>query len=328
MLPTFVTYHVERAGEESPAEALRAVLAQVRLADELGFSGAWFAEHHFGNQRGVMPTPLLLALAVAGQTQRLKVGTSIICLPLHNPVAVAEEIAVADLLTGGRLSIGFGSGSAPSDFAVFGSDQPSRHTRFEEGLHVLARCWQGQSFDYDGTHFHVQGVTVVPTPLQRPADFVWLGASSEPTARLAGRLGYGLQLPRGRPPESYLPIVESYREEWQRAGQGAGAPRISIARCIYVGEDDAEALATAEPAVRRFARRWSPAVADTPSLREVVDHMHFWVGGPETVACQLRELQAATGLTHLSMQPTWENLPQAAALASLRRYAERVTPKL
>jgi alkanesulfonate monooxygenase SsuD/methylene tetrahydromethanopterin reductase-like flavin-dependent oxidoreductase (luciferase family) len=329
VLPTVITYHVERNNEESPAAVFAAVLEQVRLAETLGFSGAWFAEHHFGSQRGVMPSPLLLAAYIAAQTRRLRIGTSIICLPLHHPVNVAEDVAVVDILSGGRLDIGFGSGSSPADFPIFGSSQPERHERFDEALAILQQCWSGEPLDHRGTFYQVEAVRCVPRPLQAPAEFVWLAASSEPTARLAGRLGFGLQLPRGRPAGASVPPITAYREEWAAAGHGADhAQRVSIARCLYVGADDQEAQATVEAPTRRFAQRGPSAIPGTPELPELLDRLHFCVGGPDTVLAHLEELRNVTGLTHLSMQPTWENLPPEATLASLRRYAELVAPQL
>lgn len=329
MFPTVITYHVERNNEEAAAVVLAAVLEQVRLADTLGYTAAWFAEHHFGSQRGVLPSPLLLAVHVAAQTQHVRVGTSIICLPLHHPVNVAEDVAVADLLSGGRLDVGFGSGSAPADFVAFGSSQPERHERFDEALDILQCCWGGETFDYTGRFYQLRGVRCVPTPRQTPGQLVWLAASSEPTARLAGRLGFGLQLPRGRPPQAYVPIIEAYREEWERARHGGEREqRVSIARCLYVGHDDAEAVRTVEAATRRFATRGPSPITGNPDIRELLDRLHFCVGGPGTVLASLQELRDVTGLTHLSMQPTWENLPGAATCASLRRYAELVGPRL
>lgn len=329
MLPTVITYHVERHGEETPADVLAAVLQHVRLAETLGYTGAWFAEHHFGSQRGVLPSPLLLATYAAAQTQHLRVGTSIVCLPLHHPVNVAEDVAVADLLSGGRLDIGFGSGSSPADFPIFGSSQADRHVRFEEALEILRHCWSGAAFDFSGTSYQLQQVRCVPSPQQAPAQFVWLAASSAPTAQLAGRLGFGLQLPRGRSAQDYVPIIDAYRDAWSSAGHPADrCQRISIARCLYVGADDADAERTVEAATRRFAQRGPAAIAGSPEIGELLERLHFCVGGPQTVLSHLRELREVTGMTHLSMQPTWENMPGDATCASLRRYAEMVAPEL
>lgn len=319
-----VTYHVEEhGGREAPA-VFAEIFEQVALADALGFEALWLAEHHFGVHQSFAAQPLMLALAAALRTRRLAVGTSLIVLPLHHPLAVAEQLATLDALTGGRLSVGFGSGSAPAEFAGFGLDltPEERYGHFREALEVLELAWGGEPFRYDGAFYRVPETRLTPRPSRPLREVAWLGAMSSPTAALAGALGYGLQLPRGRPAAAYAPIVAAYREEWERAGQPADGQRISIARCLYLGESDEEALRTTADATRAFARRWSPALAEAPTTRELVAGMHFCVGGPDTVAAHLRELRQVTGLTHLSLQPTWEDLPQEAALASLRRYAE------
>ena len=327
-LRTVVTYHLERP-EGTPAEtALAAVLEQVRLADQLGYDAAWFAEHHFGSHHSCMPTPLLLATYVAAQTQQIRVGTSVICLPLHHPVDVAEQVAVADVLTKGRLSIGFGSGSAPTDFAVFGSEQATRHARFEEQLNIVLRCWSGEPFTFQGQYYELERIVCVPRPVQAAAGLAWLAASSEPTAALAGKLGLGLQLPRGRPAAAYRPIVDAYRAAWSASGHPADAGQVSIARCLYVGESDEQALAVTASATRAFARRWSPTFDAALPPRELVDRLHFCVGGPDTVVRHLADLRETTGLSHLSIQPTWEDLPTAQGSASLQRFAALVRPRL
>ena len=92
----------------------------VRLADDLGVRYAWFAEHHAHVHHGHMPAPLLMALHLAGQSRHIHLGTAIICVDLHHPLEIAEQVAVADLLSGGRIEAGFGSGCTPDEAGIFG----------------------------------------------------------------------------------------------------------------------------------------------------------------------------------------------------------------
>src|SRR2546423_8405493 len=117
-----LTYHVEAPRTTPSSEAYAEVIRQVELADRLGFDYAWFSEHHAHAHFGHLPAPLLLALHLAGRTQQIKLGTAIICLNLHHPLAVAEQVAVADVLSSGRMSVGFGSGSTPEEVGIFGLD--------------------------------------------------------------------------------------------------------------------------------------------------------------------------------------------------------------
>lgn len=327
-----LTSHVEEHLGRPASTTYNELFEQIALVETLGFDTVWLAEHHFGAQAGMVSQPLHVALAAALRTPRLNVGTSLIVLPLHHPLLVAEELATLELLTEGRLSIGFGSGSAPFEFAGF--DAPfngeQRHPRFREALEILERAWSGESFSHEGRFFTIGESHLVPCPSRALRDFAWLGAMSKETAALAGEFGYGLQLPRGQSAEHYAPTIAAFREAMQaRWGADAG-PRLAIARCIYVGDDDEQAVAESGAAIVRFYEhsKYADKTKPTPSVAELIARQHFIVGGAEKCAQEVATLVAATGLTHLSVQPTWEGLSQAHTLASLRRFGERVMPRV
>ena len=329
--PRFVlTTHVEEHLDRPAADTYREVFEQVELADRCGFDALWLAEHHFGAQQGMVSQPLMVALAAAQRTTQLNVGTSLVVLPLHHPVEIAEQLATLDILTGSRLSIGFGSGSAPFEFAGFDApfDAPRRHGRFREALDVLEKAWSGEPFSHEGGHFRIGEIRLVPRPRRPLREFAWIGAMSVQSAALAGEFGYGLQLPRGHGADHYTEVIVAYRAAL-RQHWGPDAPeRLAIARCVYVGADDASAIAEAGPSITRFylAAKSTPRDQPVPSVEELIARLHFVVGGPERCASEIAAFSAATGLTHVSIQPTWIGLPHAASMASLRRLGERVMP--
>lgn len=326
-----ITYHVEEHAGRPAAVVYDELFEQVALADRLGFDILWLAEHHFGAQQGVASQPLLVALAAALRTRRIAVGTSLTVLPLHHPLAVAEQLATLEALTGGRLSIGFGSGSAPAEFAGFGVAfaAEERLARFQEGLDVLERAWSGDPFSFSGRCFQVPEARLVPRPTRPLREFAWLGAMSAPTAALAGRLGYGLQLPRGRSAADYRETLDAYRAALAARGDASHA-RVSIARMVYVGEDDDRARREVASSVVQYYLASKNAVPGEPppSADELIARLHFIVGGPEHCLREARALGAATGMTHLSLQPVWQGLDAGLATASLRRFGERVLPCL
>jgi alkanesulfonate monooxygenase SsuD/methylene tetrahydromethanopterin reductase-like flavin-dependent oxidoreductase (luciferase family) len=327
-----LTTHVEEHANRPAATTYAEVFEQTELADSFGFDALWLAEHHFGAQDGRAPQPLLVALAAAHRTRRINVGTSLIVLPLHHPVEVAEQLATLDVLTGGRLSIGFGSGSAPFEFAGFDApfDAPRRHGRFREALEVLERAWSGEPFSHEGPQFQIGEIRLVPRPTRPLREFSWIGAMSEQTAATAGEVGYGLQLPRGHGPEHYAGVLAAYRNAF-RASQGPDTrERVAIARCIYVGADDESAVAEAGSSITRFYLRGKGVdkTAPPPPVPDLIANLHFIVGGPEKCAREIAAFAAATGLTHLSVQPNWEGLSHANAMASLRRLGEDVMPRV
>jgi alkanesulfonate monooxygenase SsuD/methylene tetrahydromethanopterin reductase-like flavin-dependent oxidoreductase (luciferase family) len=327
-----LTTHVEEHLNRPAAATYREIFEQTELADRLGFDALWLAEHHFGAQSGMVSQPLMVALAAALRTTRINVGTSLVVLPLHHPMEIAEQIATLDTLTGGRLSIGFGSGSAPFEFAGFDApfDAPQRHGRFREALDVLEAAWSGEPFSYEGAQFRVGEVRLVPCPVRPLREIAWVAAMSEQSSALAGEFGYGLQLPRGHGADHYASVLDAYRTALHRRW-GADAPeRIAIARCVYVGADDASAVKEAGESITRFyaSAKSTPKDQPIPSVDELIERMHFVVGGPERCAREIADFAAATGLTHVSIQPTWVGLPHAASLASLRRLGEEVMPRV
>ena len=327
-----LTSHVEEHLGRPAATTYAEWFEQVALVETLGFDAVWLAEHHFGAQSGMVSQPLYVALAAAMRTPRLDVGTSLIVLPLHHPLLVAEELATLERLTDGRLSIGFGSGSAPFEFAGFDApfDGERRHPRFREALEILERAWTGESFEHEGRFFTIGEAQLVPRPTRSLRDFAWLGAMSAQTAALAGEFGYGLQLPRGQSAEHYAPTIAAFREATRARWGADAAPRLAIARCLYVGDDDERAVAESGAAITRFYEhsKYADRTKPTPAVPELIARQHFIVGGPERCARQIANLVAATGLTHLSVQPTWEGLAQATTLASLRRFGEGVMPRV
>src|SRR5438477_7564142 len=146
-----LTYHVEGDRERASGEIYQEIERQVVLADRLGYDAAWFAEHHGHAHLGHMPHPVLYALYLAGRTDRIHLGAAVVCVNLHHPVLVAEQLAVADVLSGGRMSVGVGSGSTAAEFALFGVEEMPpdlRRERFAEILDLLETAWTGQPFDF------------------------------------------------------------------------------------------------------------------------------------------------------------------------------------
>lgn len=327
-----VTYHAEEHTGRPAAAVYEELLRQVEVADELGFDTLWLAEHHFGAQDGVGSQPLFIALAAALRTSRINVGTSLIVLPLHHPLEIAEQLATLEALAGGRISIGFGSGSAPHEFGGFGVDiaAADRLARFRESLELLEVAWPGESFSFHGQCFNVPDARLVPRPERRLRDIAWLGAMSAPTAALAGLLDYGLQLPRGRSACDYQETLEAYREARRERGFASTDERVSIARMIYVGADDERARRDVASSVVQYYLASKNAVPGEPPppADDLIARMHFIVGGPEHCLREIRALGAATGMTHLSMQPLWKGLDIELSTASLRRFGEQVLPCL
>ena len=309
--------HIEAPRERPSTEVYEEVAGYVRLADALGFDYYWFSEHHSHIHYGHLPWPLLLALHLASQTQRIQLGTAIICLNLHHPRAFAEQAALADCLMQGRLAPGFGSGSSPTEFALFGHEvtqEQTRHAHFATALEQILAIWRSpESLPQAHPELHARS---------------WQAVNSVGSAQIAGRLGMNMMYSHLRTPDQY----KQYRRAYLDAG---GTGLIAANRPVYVGTDDATATTEVEPALRALWRRFRsegkiPAETpepDDPSL--LCGHpLNFLVGGPERVAAQIAALRAETDFDVINLEPNWAGLSSEQIRACLTRLAEQVRPAL
>src|SRR4030095_9745566 len=151
------------------------VIAEAQLAEASGFDSCFFGEHH-QDKDGFLPSPLIVATAVAAHTRRLRVGTAVILLPLHPPVRVAEDVITLDLVSKGRVILGVGIGYQPADFRAFNVPMEHRVALFAESVEILRKCWSGEPFSHRGKHYTLEDVQIRPRPFQEPSPPLWIRA--------------------------------------------------------------------------------------------------------------------------------------------------------
>lgn len=208
-----------------------ATLAQAELADRLGFDHVWFTEHHFLAD-GYLPAFQPLAGAIAARTERIRISTDIALLPLYHPIRLAEEMAVLDHLSNGRMELGIGMGYVPEEFAAFGVPLKNRVSMTEEGIDILRAAWSDGPFDYHGKRYQLTGVDVHPKPVQAGGPPLWIAAMSTAGAERAARFGTNL-LPQGKRAE----VMDPYREAVAATGADPDQRRYGIIRSFYVSDD-------------------------------------------------------------------------------------------
>jgi alkanesulfonate monooxygenase SsuD/methylene tetrahydromethanopterin reductase-like flavin-dependent oxidoreductase (luciferase family) len=186
-------------------------LDQVAWADEKGFNRVHLHEHHF-SEDGYLPSPLVAAAAIAGRTRRIRISLNLIVLPLKHPVEVAEQIAVLDCISGGRVDVVLGAGYRRAEYEAYGIAMRQRPGRMDEAIEILKRCWEEESFDFEGRYWHLKGVRVMPKPVQQPRPLLTLGGSTEAGALRAARLGDAFTTP-------YPGLLEVWSEEMRRLGK-------------------------------------------------------------------------------------------------------------
>src|SRR2546422_3758818 len=170
-------------GQASFEETLR----ECEQAEAAGFDSIWLGEHH--NHPVLYPAPLIGLAAVASRTRSIRLGTGVLLLPLYHPLAVAEEAAMVDVISGGRLILGVGAGYAPEEFAAFGVSIRERGSRMDEAVPLLRRLWSDERVTHEGRHYRLTNATVAPRPVQRYGPPIWFAGWVEPAIRRAARLG-------------------------------------------------------------------------------------------------------------------------------------------
>ena len=218
---------------ESLSSRYQAMLAMAEFVDKHGFFMATFEEHH-GADNAWSPTPLINAATVLARTKNLSASISALLLPLHDPIRVAEDIAVIDLMSGGRLTVILGLGYRPSEYQLMGKDWENRGKLMDESVQTLLDAWTGEPFEYRG-----ESHQITPSPVTKPHPFIMIGGTSKVAARRAARFGLPLS------PAAHLPELEAYYyEQCEIHGtQGFCAMPDEETQMTFVAEDPDKAWA-------------------------------------------------------------------------------------
>jgi probable F420-dependent oxidoreductase len=318
---------------ESLDRSIDEVIAEAQLAETCGFDSCFFGEHH-QDRDGFLPSPLIVATAVAAHTRTLRVGTSVILLPLHHPVRVAEDVITLDLVSKGRVVVGVGIGYQAADFRAFGVPIEHRATLFEEGVEIMRRCWTGEPFSFHGKHYTLEGVAIRPRPYQRPAPPLWVGASVRPAARRAGRVADGFVGTPSTTLANALELANLYRDAAREAGR---PPVVVMMRDAWVARTRAEAEAVYGPHVMTAYRyywenrlaEFRPIPADAPFTLEALAPDRLIVGDPETCVREFHRWREATGAEYFLLRLRHAHSggpPHDRILEAIRLFGDRVLP--
>ncbi len=340
-------YQLPCAPEQDEVARYHETIEQVVYADELGFDTAWLAELHFFQSFSVMPAPLILATAIAQRTTRIRLGTAVTLLPLHHPLRAAEEAAVVDILSQGRLEFGVGRGTIALHFQGFNVSRDESRERFEEALTIIERAWTQETCAFDGKYFHVPETTVVPKPVQKPHPPLRIAANSPETATFAGEHGYPVFVASPINPFPRLPEhIEVYRRAFHAAGHRGKQEDVAVAFPLYVAESEEQVRREVETSFMHYyhtitrqarlaERDDSPSYAYLRELRKRIDAITWEAisttmalyGPPETC---VQKLKVAHEQCRMNQVICWFNpgglVPHQQVLASMRRFAEEVMP--
>ena len=245
------TYHPDR---DPPFDVYyRQVLEQVELAEQLGFEAFWCTEHHFLLYGGPVPNPAVFMAMVAARPSKIRIGSSIAILPLHHPLQVAEDYAMVDVASGGRLEFGMGMGNTPIDFEHYGIAREESRDRFEEAAEVILKAWTQPRFSHHGRHWNMDDVEVFPRPMQQPHPPGWVAGGSPASLGWAGRHGFGVMTVAHPYPPSHLENgMAAWRQGLKDGGHDPASAHCKLHVRVWVDESAECARETAEAAITRY----------------------------------------------------------------------------
>ncbi|MGC2415553.1 MAG: LLM class flavin-dependent oxidoreductase [Stellaceae bacterium] len=329
-----------READKSAAQVFTEVAEQTRRADELGYTVAWFAEHHFSNYC-LCASPLMMVAHCAAITEKIRLGTAVVVLPLYNPARLAAEIATADALSNGRLLLGIGAGYQPYEFERFGVDIKDNLEMTEELCDILDLAFSRDFFTYNGKHYQMPETHIPARPVQKPLP-IYVAGHTQAMFRAAARHGYRV-LSSGRVggakllAAQYADIVAAFAAEKKPLSNA----HITVNRFAHITNSKDEGLRFAENA--RYQSRLASSLRrrqevmqgtvlvdvpfpDEPPIEQI--HEDLLIGDVETVAEKLAGEIAATHPVHICFSFKVGDTPHQAAMRSMELMMSEVKPRV
>ena len=340
----------ESPGERSEHQMIEEQVSLMEAAEGYGFDSVWPAEHHF-SEYGVCGSTVVSLAAIARTTKKIRLGTGVVVLPFHNPVRVAEDFAMLDHLSNGRVELGIGRGYQPIEYQGFGVDQTQSREIFDESIEVIRRAWTEERLNFEGKHYRFEDVEVRPRPLQKPHPPIWMAALSEETFEKAGRLGFNLLLSPvfGGSLLTARDRIQRYREALAKAGHDPSTREVGALVMAYAGKTQEEARKEfADPVIwyfRTFGKfvapklgqppiegyEWYTQIRDLASVVEwesLLEHGAVFCGEADFVTEKIAELERVAGIDHLLSWTRLGGLAEDLITAHMERMRDQIMPAL
>jgi alkanesulfonate monooxygenase SsuD/methylene tetrahydromethanopterin reductase-like flavin-dependent oxidoreductase (luciferase family) len=309
-------------------------------SEAMGYDYAWLTEHHFVDD-GYSPSLLPIAAAIAARTTRLRIGTFLVLLPLHNPVRIAEDAATVDLISNGRFELGVGNGYRPKEFEDQGISHTERGARLQEGIDVVQRLLSGQSVTLDGKFNKLKDIQIMPPPVQRPHPPLWMGAIAPKAIERAARMGLNFQA------VGSTMLDKMYDEALIKYGRKPENYNIAQMQAIYVAPSREQAWEQAAKPLHYMATcyaQWFAEAADLPgddkamegipSVDEMIRKQDFnffgekaIVGTPKDAIEMIDDYRKRGRLTHMVCATAFPGLAPHLIRDSMALFARAVMPR-
>lgn len=340
-------FHADTYGD--PSRYYGQILDQVQMAEQLGFWSVWFGEHHAGGY--AFGAPSVIATAAAARTTRIRLGTGVSLIPLNHPVRLAEEYAMLDVLSGGRLEYAIGRGVLKYDYDIMGLDEGESYARYREGIELILKAWGANGpFSHDGRFWKLNDYTFFPQPVQKPHPPIYGSAAVSPESYAwAGSMGFNLCATFffPLPVEEMRHNIQLYRNALMQNGFDPSQREVSGVFHAYCGEDPKEARATGEALVNRYFR-FTGRLERRGGLHTAADYQHyhgslasffkgksydeldrerlFMIGDPERLIERIRWAADTYGATYLLLACFQGGISHDQCVRSLERFAKYVMP--
>ena len=309
----------------------REALDEVTRAEELGFDSVWMEEHHAVTNH-YWPSPIAVLAGFATRTSTMTLGTDIIVAAFHHPVRLAEDVAMLDVMSGGRVVLGIAIGYKPDEFALYGVDLEKRGARFEEQLAIMKGLWTQDHVRVNGAYYRVDG-RLEPKPVSKPHPPVWIGGWGDITLRRAATLadnwipGPTADLAR------LLAGKQRFLANRTAAGRTEPPTEWPLTRDVIIADTDQQARDLAEKHImvayrREYAGGWRHPFIDASIATDLDKLMEdrFIIGGPDQVVAKVRRFVEQYGMTHLICRTFFPGMPHAHIMRELDLLAREVAP--
>jgi alkanesulfonate monooxygenase SsuD/methylene tetrahydromethanopterin reductase-like flavin-dependent oxidoreductase (luciferase family) len=336
--------HVPWPEGAKPKQVFDDITEEFVLGEELGFKGAWMAEHHF-TRYGLGSASLVVASNIAAKTTTLRLGTAVLIPPLHLPTKLAEETATLDLLSGGRFDAGFGRGAAGSEYNIANVPGDESQTRFQESITIVEGLWTTRNYSFEGQHYQVHNANLVPPPVQKPHPPMYIAATrTQATQEFVAGTGHPLIVGVVLDTVDALALCHSMVDLAKQKGQNMSMGQIPFFRYFYVAETEEQAKADSKAALdwnmdmiqwrRTFdfgSEVWEKmddfrkARTELPPSYEYLYENRAFIGDPDQIIGKIKALQDQ-GIEYFGCNFSFGGMPQDKVLKSMRLFAKEVMP--
>jgi alkanesulfonate monooxygenase SsuD/methylene tetrahydromethanopterin reductase-like flavin-dependent oxidoreductase (luciferase family) len=337
--------HIPWPERTDPSQIFAETTEQIQVGEALGFQGAWLAEHHF-SRYGLGSASLMLAASIAARTQKIRLGTAILVPPLHQPIRLAEDIATLDQISGGRVDIGFGRGSAGYEYRGYSIPQEESQGRFQETISIVQGLWTTPEFSHSGRYFTIDRATLVPPPVQQPHPPLYIAATrTQTTLEFVVSTGHPLIIGVVLDHVDALSLCQRFVEMSDAAGYRVPMSRIPVSRYFYVAESEEQARQDTQQSlnwtldmiqwrgtfkqgseVHHRLDDWRRTRTTLPPSYDYLYEKRAVFGTPDSCAAKIREFQQQ-GIEYFICNFAFGGMEHRKVLRSMELFATEVMPR-